>query len=572
MLSVTTNLASLIVQSNLRKSTNGLNVAIERMTTGFKINGAKDNAANHSIVTDMSTKISAYEVAEENASMGLDMVSTASDTLEQINDRLARLRALQEQAANGTYGEDSLKAINKEVNALVDEIERLYDTTEYNGIKLFGKEEQHGFIQEVTKVDTSTMTTLASVNENTTISGGTYSISTAEELAKLATMTNTGKVSGGTFVLANDIDLSAYSSGEGWTPIGKGSNPFTAIFDGNGYTISNLYINRPDVEDQGLFGYVVSSYSTIKNVGLENVNITGYSYVSGLVANNFGNITNCYVTGNVTGIAVIGCLAAWSSEGHIANCYSTGKVNGIDTSGEYCGGLVGWSNQTHITNCYATGDVESLGINIGGLVGSLENTASVNNCFAIGNVSGAFLTGGLVGSNSGCSISGSYYDKEKSGQSDTGKGVGISSEEIKAKMIEADLIKPDDDENWIIFQVGINSNSESQISINASFALSNLAGLRNIGLGGNYLNQLDELLSKVNSKQVEYGAVQNRLESVLEEINIQYENLVSSRSTLRDADVAEESSAYIRNQILQEAAATLLATANQSPAIALQLL
>ncbi len=68
------------------------------------------------------------------------------------------------------------------------------------------------------------------------------------------------------------------------------------------------------------------------------------------------------------------------------------------------------------------------------------------------------------------------------------------------------------------------------------------------------------------------GALQNRLESVLEEISIKYDNLVSSYSTIKDADVAEESSEYIRNQILQQAATTLMATANQTPAIALQLL
>ena len=76
----------------------------------------------------------------------------------------------------------------------------------------------------------------------------------------------------------------------------------------------------------------------------------------------------------------------------------------------------------------------------------------------------------------------------------------------------------------------------------------------------------------LSSKQTELGAVQNRLESALDEISTQYENLVSARSTLRDADIAEVSSHYIQQQILQQAAATLLSTANQSPAIALQLI
>ena len=80
------------------------------------------------------------------------------------------------------------------------------------------------------------------------------------------------------------------------------------------------------------------------------------------------------------------------------------------------------------------------------------------------------------------------------------------------------------------------------------------------------------MLETVSAKQTEYGAAQNRLESALDEISTQYENLVSSRSTIRDADIAEVSSDYIRQQILQQASATLMSTANQSPSIALQLI
>lgn len=137
MIKLNTNLSSLIVQSNLSKSTDMLNAAIERMTSGFKINHAKDNAAGYSISERMSSQISSYEVAEDNATMGLDIVETASSSLAIIEDRLSRLRILQEQAMNGTYGADSLAAINQECNCLVDEINRLYYTTEYNGINLF---------------------------------------------------------------------------------------------------------------------------------------------------------------------------------------------------------------------------------------------------------------------------------------------------------------------------------------------------------------------------------------------------------------------------------------------------
>ena len=565
-LTINTNLSSLIVQSNLKQSTSGLNQAIERMTTGFKINGAKDNAANYSISTNMSTKIRAYQVAEDNASTGLDLLTTASDSLSLISDHLSRIRDLTTQAKNGTYGEESMKAINSEINARIDEIERLYSTTEFNGIKLFGGEmiegsgsstsSMSGFLKEVTKRDTSVMTTLASVDENTTISSGTYSISTAEELAKLATMTNNGKVWGGEFVLANDIDLSAYSTGEGWTPIGAGSREFSGKFDGNGYVIKNLYSNHingtinTDNERIGLFGWL-GSRSSVKNVGLENVNVTGVYYVGGLVG---------YLSGT------------------IANCYATGKVTGDST----IGGLVGINWGATVTDSYSSINVTGKS-RVGGHVGCLANGGVIKNCYALGSVIGNSDVGGLVGENfnSSGTITNSYYDKETSGLSSISI-LGISSAEIREKMLAAGWKGSSSGASGstssgtvqdILFQIGIHSNADSQIALNTSFALANLDELRNIGLAdGNYLETIDNILASISAKQTEYGACQNRLESALEEINTHYENLVSSRSTLRDADVAQESSAYIRNQILQQASATLLATANQTPAIALQLL
>lgn len=123
-------------------------------------------------------------------------------------------------------------------------------------------------------------------------------------------------------------------------------------------------------------------------------------------------------------------------------------------------------------------------------------------------------------------------------------------------------------------QVGINPDSKSSgITLTTYVDFSALSSLLQTGIEDeSVLKQIDTLVNQVSLKQTEIGTAQNRLASVLEEISIKYDNLVSSRSTIQDADIAEESSAYIRNQILQQAAATLLATANQTPSIALQLL
>ena len=101
MLSINTNIPSLIAQNSLNTSTNKLNQAIERLTTGFKINHAKDNAANYSISTNMTTELGSYEVAANNVAMGMDLVNTASDTLNIMSDNASRLHALCIQARNG---------------------------------------------------------------------------------------------------------------------------------------------------------------------------------------------------------------------------------------------------------------------------------------------------------------------------------------------------------------------------------------------------------------------------------------------------------------------------------------
>ena len=140
MLGFNTNFMSLMTRRQLDNTTNILNLAVERMTTGFKVNHASDNAANYSIIQQMDTQISALDVAEDNASVGLDLLTTANDTLDLINERFIRLRNLAVQAENGTYGKSSLDSINIECKALVEEIKRIYKEAEFNGLRIYGSE------------------------------------------------------------------------------------------------------------------------------------------------------------------------------------------------------------------------------------------------------------------------------------------------------------------------------------------------------------------------------------------------------------------------------------------------
>lgn len=135
-LTINTNISSLIAQRNLNAATTALNTSIERMTTGYKINHAADNAAGYSIANMWETQLGSLDIAADNAATGGDMLTTAEETYGLLTTHLQRVRDLTEQAANGTYGSQSLRAIQSEVVARLQEVNRISANAEFNGIKL----------------------------------------------------------------------------------------------------------------------------------------------------------------------------------------------------------------------------------------------------------------------------------------------------------------------------------------------------------------------------------------------------------------------------------------------------
>ena len=602
MLSINTNLSSLMVQQNLTKSTNALNTAIERLTTGYKINHAADNAANYSIARNMDSQISAYEVAADNIAMGTDMISTAMDSISLLQNRAERLMDLWNQAQNGTYGEQSIKAIQSEVNAIVDEINRIYENTEYNGIKLLGYDlpdwaqgvkESAGNINsaEAHHIDDATVETYTHVEGLSDFSSAsTFAITTVEDLANLATLVNAGKDSSGkTFVMGADLDLTSWCAEHmdengvgGWDTIGdyagySDNKTFKGTFDGNGHVISGLKINK-QTSNQGLFG-CISDTSTIKNVGIEGCDVKGFYKIGGLVGWSYGGtIESCYSTGDVSGHSDVGGLAGYSC-GTIESCYSTGDVSG----GNRVGGLVGQSSDT-IESCYSTGNVSG-DSEVGGLIGEAwfaSYDIELTDVASLGKVSGNSIVGTLIGS--ACY----EYDGDEGGSLTITNSISSIQMEIGfiggATFDDCDgqgsVINPDYDmSSWLseikgvqtqaTLQVGIYGDSSSRISTNTH--LSDTIRINDISQTSAY-DTIQGFLDKLSARSTELGAVYNRLQSAGESTTTAMENLTSSRSTIKDADVAKESSNYIKSQILQQASATLLATANQTPAIALQLL
>ena len=131
-ITINTNLSALTCQKYLGDATKGMNTAMERLSTGFKINSGKDDAAGYAVVAGMQAKVNGYDVIKTNASMGLDMLTTQEGVLDILNEYLQRIRDLTMQAANGTYGSASLDAIRIEVEQRMEEINRLCTITDFN--------------------------------------------------------------------------------------------------------------------------------------------------------------------------------------------------------------------------------------------------------------------------------------------------------------------------------------------------------------------------------------------------------------------------------------------------------
>ena len=192
--------------------------------------------------------------------------------------------------------------------------------------------------------------------------------------------------------LSADINM----AGKEWTPIGTDeNNSYNGIFDGNGNTITGLTVNQSEKYNAGLFG-CLGSGGKVQNLTLENVNISGTYYVGSVVGTNFGTVSGCTASGNITGTeTLVGGVVGWN-KGTVTGCTASGNISGRRNTG----GVVG-ENVGTVTACHATGDVTGTEEAAGGVVG-WNYYGTVTACYhVIGDVTCPRLAGSVVGYNGG---------------------------------------------------------------------------------------------------------------------------------------------------------------------------
>lgn len=240
---INTNTMSLVTQNNLNKSQSSLGTAIERLSSGLRINSAKDDAAGQAIANRMTAQVKGMTQAARNANDGISLTQTAEGNLNEINNNLQRIRELAVQAANETNETTDLDSIKTEIKQRLDEIDRVAGSANFNGKKLLDGSASAGInIQVGANTD---------ANDVISISSGALINATAASLSATLTTTNVDAIadndSAQTIVDAVDTALTAVDKAR--SEFGAIQNRFESTINNLNNSINNLSSARSRIED-----------------------------------------------------------------------------------------------------------------------------------------------------------------------------------------------------------------------------------------------------------------------------------------------------------------------------------
>ncbi|KHT18008.1 flagellin [Pectobacterium carotovorum] len=246
---INTNIMSLTTQNNLNKSQSALGTAIERLSSGLRINSAKDDAAGQAIANRMTAQVKGMTQAARNANDGISLTQTAEGNLNEINNNLQRIRELATQAANDPNGKTDRDSIVKEMTQRINEIDRVAKSASFNGTKLLDGAASSGIIIQVGantgSTETITIDSTALINATT---GGSMS-SVASNITSLGAVAagSSANSAAQTLIAALDTALSAIDTAR--SNLGAIQNRFESTITNLNNSINNLSSARSRIED-----------------------------------------------------------------------------------------------------------------------------------------------------------------------------------------------------------------------------------------------------------------------------------------------------------------------------------
>ena len=610
---INTNVSSLNAQRNLNSSQSALATSLQRLSTGLRINSAKDDAAGMAISDRMTTQVRGLNQAARNANDGISLAQTAESGLESIGGSLQRMRELAIQSANATNTMTDRKAIDAEAKQLLAEIQRVATTTQFNGQNLLDGTFSNAQFQVGANANQVINVGMAS---SRTENLGAYGGKSQAVTDTAFTTTNTLKINGTTIV--GTTDLSTLTPG--WSA-GSAAAKAAAI---NASSMTTGVTATAKTEVSSVSNPVAGAKTLASDLKINGVAIAGLTAqttvpLQGKAAADAINAVQQRTGVTATVDAGNGRLTLNSAEGRdieltvtdaaaaarVYNATGLQPMNAVSNFGAVdSAGLV--TMGSFVANSSVTINGVAFKFDNGGTGTAVvedANTVTVKvDAAAVAADMGNALRDAITLAKSDERTSAALktltpaaggnavvtLNETRSGSaaqlliSDnivlTGAGhtksvtAGTAFAGTGTSFIERGKLELSASTSFILESVGTGTTAAGLLTFTPTQSKLSLLSLETVQGANDAIRVLDAALAQVNSQRADLGAVQNRFSATVSSLTATSENLSAARSRIQDADFAAETAALTRNQILQQAGIAMLSQANALPQNVLSLL
>ena len=589
------NIMAMSAYRNYTNNVSAMKKNLEKLSSGYKINRAGDDAAGLAISEKMRAQITGLETAQKNAKDGISLVQTAEGALTEVHDMLNRMVTLATQSANGTYDDTTDRAqLQKELDQLRSEINRIADSSNFNGIKLLNGEMDGTGATSETVFTAATVMSLSDIKDgqqvNTTPQKGKYSID-----FKQAVLSNTSTANATiSFHLTNGssvaITLTAGSSLEGKDlanaildaldgASGDLGGNVTALGDGqvqiDGITFK-VSVNGTKLEFE--MDEIPTKEFAQTPIGA-SISMTGGTFGAGTSVNSSQG-EQFQVTVEQEAVSKVGRVYAQASFALTQASIVDGAAIKIgDTTYTFAVGSDSkFKNAENVIDLTDTPNGGSVSLHDAAV--RLAAAAKDNAQFYVGtNVSTGVISltekeGGIdynkynLAGSDGLAAANGATAANNATTADWGDLIQWGSAEIKDTPATG---------KSLMLQIGDTAEDFNQLKVDIKDMHTSSMGVENISIAtqeqaAKAIDAIKSAINYVSDVRGTLGATQNRLDHTINNLSVMTENIQDAESTIRDTDVAEEMMAYTKNNILIQSAQAMLAQANQVPQGVLQLL
>lgn len=517
------NIMAMNAYRNYSNNTSALSKNLEKLSSGYKINRAGDDAAGLAISEKMRAQITGLETAQKNAKDGISLVQTAEGALTEVHDMLNRMVELASQSANGTYDVTDREQLQKEVSQLQEEIDRIADSSNFNGIKLLdGSLEAGG----------STAVEISGVS--VTESGGTASSLVTQNDAFTAASLNAMGTSDQIRLSMTTADGTGYSvtlTKKGDTLVDEATGKTYSLTAGKQATQDELNSALTDAINKATGGAFKATMDTTGKLTLKS-DATGAG--APVIDSINVSLVNKDGTSKDVALGTLTKTAPTADKLAIANGQATAVAAGDEDDAK--DGIFTINGQKFVL-ADSTADIDAIkevaGSDVTVVVGDdLEDAAQ-----QLAQATGLKIT------------------------ADNGTGIEISTGSGKP----------------LTLQIGDTADSYNKLDVEVSDMHASALGISGLDIrtqdgAAAAIDLIKNAINSVSDVRGTLGATQNRLDHTINNLSVMTENIQDAESTIRDTDVADEMMAYTKNNILVQSAQAMLAQANQVPQGVLQLL